>query len=62
MQFRLPLEDGKYEVVYNNGTINILRYGDLWRDVTGDGFIHALLMSHIELELELHDLKGDPFE
>ena len=58
MQFRLPLEKGKYEIMYNNGTIDILRHGELWRDATGDGFVHALLMSHIDLELELSEMKG----
>lgn len=57
MEFRLPLEGGKYEVVYDNGKINVLRNGLDWRDETGDGFLHALLMSHIELELELSELK-----
>lgn len=38
MGFRLPLEKGKYEVVYYNGKINVLRKGLDWRDKTGDGF------------------------
>lgn len=56
MKFTLPLEKGKYEVLYDNGNIEILRHGELWRVETGDGFLHALLMSHIELECELHEL------
>ena len=50
MIFELPLEEGKYTVLYDNGKIEILRYGEPWRNETGDGFLHALLMSHIELE------------
>lgn len=57
MEFSLILEDGKYEVKYNDGTIRILRNGVEWRNETGDGFLHALLMSHLDLESELSILK-----
>lgn len=53
MIFELPLEYGKYKVLYDNGKIEILRHGEPWRDETGDGFLHTLLMSYIELEYEL---------
>jgi len=53
MIFELPLEEGKYKVLYDNGKIEILRHGQPWRDETGDGFIHALLMSYGELECML---------
>ena len=56
MIFELPLEDGEYKVLYDNGKVEILRYGKPWRDETGDGFIHALLMSHIELEMKLYEM------
>lgn len=53
MIFELPLEEGKYKVLYDNGKIEILRHGEPWRDETCDGFLHALLISHIELESKL---------
>jgi len=56
MKFTLPLENGKYEVLYDNGNIEIFRHGELWKNETGNGFLHALLMSHIELECKLYEL------
>ena len=49
---RVTIHDGKYTAVMNdNGTIHeILRHGEPWgRDVTGDGFILALVQEIIEL-------------
>jgi hypothetical protein len=43
---RINLMDGKYTIVYDRdtGTIKeVLRYGEPWRDVTGDNLIHALV-------------------
>ena len=57
MIFELPLEEGKYTVLYDNGKIEVLRHGEPWRNETGDGFLNALLMSHIELEFELAEVK-----
>ncbi len=57
MKFELPLEDGKYKVLYEEGNIEILRHGEPWRNETGDGFLHALLMSRIDLEMELFEMK-----
>lgn len=56
MIFELPLEDGKYKISYCDGKMLVKRYGEDWRDMTGDGLFHALLMSHIDLELELATL------
>ncbi len=50
MKFELDLERGKYMVDYDHGKIKVLRYGVKWRDETGDGFIHALLMRITDLE------------
>tara|TARA_R100000541_G_C1897352_1_gene84149 strand:- start:129635 stop:129832 length:198 start_codon:yes stop_codon:yes gene_type:complete len=57
MKFESLLEEGKYKVLYDEGNIEILRYGEPWRNETGDGFLHALLMSHIDLEMELFEMK-----
>lgn len=59
MIFELPLEEGKYTVLYDNGKIEILRHGEPWRNETGDGFLNALLMSHIELEHKLYEAKEE---
>lgn len=38
----LVLEDGKYTFQYEAGRMIILRYGEQWREVTGDKAIGAL--------------------
>lgn len=48
------LEDGKYTVRHENGTnFHALRYGEPWQDLTGDGFILALVQRIEELEAQL---------
>lgn len=34
--------DGKYRYIFNHDGARALRYGEEWRDCTGDGFILAL--------------------
>jgi hypothetical protein len=41
---RESLCDGKYTIVhYDNNTMEILRYGEKWQDVTGSGIWYAVL-------------------
>ena len=57
---RRTFEDGKYTVCFDKGGVSrtVLRYGEEWRDITGDKFIGALL-SHIEqAERELAGVHG----
>lgn len=37
------LEDGKYTIECCGGSMKALRYGEPWRDLTGDKLIGALL-------------------
>ena len=40
---RIELDDGKYTVVHDNGAgLHALRYGEHWRDMTGDGLVLAM--------------------
>lgn len=40
---RVDLEGGKCTVVMpNNGGLHALRYGEPWRDLTGDKLVYAL--------------------
>lgn len=48
---RLTLDEGKYEVISEEGKILVLRYGEVWRDFTGDKFMYLLLE-------EIEELKG----
>jgi hypothetical protein len=46
--FRLSLDGGKYTIVhYQEGGLKILRYGEEWRDETGDSVIY-LLAAHLK--------------
>lgn len=56
---KIILEDGKYEVSYNNGVdFKALRYGQPWRDLTGDKFVGALCIRIEEQETEIKELKA----
>ena len=46
---RIKTDNGKYETVVDNGRIEIYRYGELWRDATGDNYILSLLFKIDEL-------------
>lgn len=49
---RIELEGGKYTVIHDNGLdFHALRYGERWRDLTGDGLVLAMAQ---EIE-DLHD-------
>lgn len=40
---RIDLENGKYSVIHSYGQgLRALRYGELWRDLAGDGLILAM--------------------
>lgn len=51
METRIELEGGKYTVLHKCGlNFRALRYGEEWRDLTGDGLILALVQRIEELE------------
>lgn len=35
--------DGKYTIVFEDGKLSALRYGEPWRDLVGDGMVLAML-------------------
>jgi hypothetical protein len=45
----ITLYDGKYTYIREGGRQSILRYGEHWRDETGDGFILAMAQEIEEL-------------
>lgn len=51
----LSLEDGKYTIILENHPYSFvaLRYGEQWRDLTGDKLILALVQKVLELEDKL---------
>jgi hypothetical protein len=50
---RIELEDGKYTALYDNGILIALRYGEPWRDMTGDKFTAALVDRIDQLETKI---------
>lgn len=42
MSYRLDLADGKYTYIFEDGKQYALRYGEPWRDLTGDKFVYCL--------------------
>jgi hypothetical protein len=52
----LSLEHGKYVILHaEDGTMQALRYGTVWRDLTGDKLILALVMELERMERMLQD-------
>lgn len=47
---------GKYTYEYNKGEQTIYRYGEEWRDETGDNLIFAMARRILELQEELDDV------
>lgn len=48
---KVTVNDGKYTVRHENGAnLRAERYGDPWRDLTGDGLVLALVQRIEELE------------
>lgn len=51
---KIELRKGKYTyIVHADGSNEVLRYGEQWRDTTGDGFILAMAQRIEELEEEI---------
>jgi hypothetical protein len=54
----VTLEDGKYTVIQNpNGSLEALRYGEKWRDCTGDKLILSLAQEVENLRNKIKDLE-----
>lgn len=52
MSEQMDFDDGKYTVVSDNGRLKALRYGQPWRDLTGDHLVYAMLVKAIQLKEE----------
>ncbi len=50
--------DGKYTLIHENGKgLRALRYGEEWRDLTGDGMVLALVQEIESLRDDLAKLE-----
>lgn len=39
---RIKVADGKYELIFNDGSLKALRDGEEWQDLSGDKMVYAL--------------------
>lgn len=57
----IKLDNGKYEIIVNkDGTVKCLRYGEEWRDITGDGMVLAMAYEIDRLK-DIIDSLTEPF-
>ena len=52
---KISVCDGKYEIVYDNksGALSALRYGESWRNLSGDKMVFALFCEIQDLRAKL---------
>lgn len=55
--------DGKYEVTSKNGSLTVKRYGQPWRDLTGDKLMLSLVYEIDRLRdiINEKEKRDDPF-
>lgn len=53
-------EDGKYTVTFDeqSGALKALRYGDEWRDLSGDKLVYCMPAAHADAQAEIARLRG----
>lgn len=60
MEEKVVLEHEKYTLVQDDGSLKCLRYGEEWRDLTGDKMVGALFSRVRQLEAQVALLTGVP--
>ena len=58
MKEKITLDEGKYEVVFVGSRLKALRYGEEWRDLTGDKLFLCMFQRICELEDKLKKRKA----
>lgn len=53
----IKLDNGKYEITTDDGRLTTLRYGEEWRDDTGDGLIYSLVCEIESLQDKINEAK-----
>lgn len=58
--FDIKLEHGKYRVIFDSYSgFRALRYGEPWRDLTGDNLIMTMAFRIEELENKLKEISNN---
>ncbi|BAV80881.1 hypothetical protein [Vibrio phage RYC] len=52
---KISLENGKYVINNNNGIVTVRRFGEEWRDLTGDSLFLSLIQEVERLHIDVHD-------
>jgi hypothetical protein len=55
----ITLDNGKYKIIQSNTEFKALRYGEQWRDLTGDNLILFLVYEVESLRQQLADIKRE---
>jgi len=56
MSEKIELAGGKYTVIqYDNHTMEALRHGESWRDLTGDNLVYYMMQKILDLQKQLED-------
>lgn len=56
MQMKISLADGKYTYLLNQDGQRVLRYGEDWRDLSGDKFVLSMAMKIEEMQYKSGEL------
>jgi hypothetical protein len=58
-QEKITFADGKYTIlIKQTGGLECLRYGEPWRDLTGDGMVYSLACALSEARDTIEELKS----
>lgn len=60
--YAFDAEDGKYTFINNNGIVAIQRYGEDWRNESGDKALLSLLHEVEEMEKYINFLENRDFD
>lgn len=59
LRLEVSVEDGKYTVIMeSDGRLHALRYGEPWRELSGDKFVYCLAAELDQSRNEVADLKA----
>jgi len=50
---RIDINDGKYSVINDEGRLTALRYGEPWRNLSGDNLIYWMFVEIVNLKAEI---------
>lgn len=58
MSEQMEFDNGKYTVIADQGKLTALRYGEPWRELTGDNLVHCMLDTTLKQQEAPEDFKS----